>query len=73
MKCLEEICFYPTRSLNHVFVIVKTNAFEINGGRLVLDLFYILNMERLFSTETPLGYFRFGKIVILYKESIDSE
>ena len=27
MKCLEVICSYLTRSLTHVFVIVKTNAF----------------------------------------------
>ena len=44
MKCLEVICSYLTRSLTHVFVIVKTNAFGIDGGRLVLGLFYILNM-----------------------------
>ena len=43
MKCLEVICSYLTRSLTHVFVIVKTNAFGIDGGRLVLGLFYILN------------------------------
>ena len=41
MKCLEVICFFLTRSLTHVFVIVKTNAFGIDGGRLVLGLFYI--------------------------------
>ena len=41
MKCLEVICFFLTRSLTHVFVIVKTNAFGIEGGRLVLGLFYI--------------------------------
>ena len=35
MKCLEEICFYLTGSWNHVFVIVKTNVFGIDGGRLV--------------------------------------
>ena len=44
MKCLEEICSYLTRSLTHAFVIVKTNAFGIEGGRLVLGLFYIFNM-----------------------------
>ena len=44
MKCLEVICSYLTRLLTHVFVIVKTNAFGIDGGRLVLRLFYILNM-----------------------------
>ena len=44
MKCLEETCFYLIRSWNHVFVIVKTNAFGIDGGRLVLGLFYIFNM-----------------------------
>ena len=44
MKCLEVICSYLTRSLTHVFVIVTTNAFGIDGGRLVLGLFYILNM-----------------------------
>ena len=49
MKSLEEICFHLTRSW-----IVKTNTFGIDGGRLVLGLFYILNMERLFSAETPL-------------------
>ena len=54
MKCLEVICSYLTRSLTHVFVIVKTNAFGIDGGRLVLGLFYILIMYRLFSAGTPL-------------------
>ena len=54
MKCLEVICSYLIRSLTHVFVIVKTNAFGIDGGRLVLGLFYILNMQRLFSAGTPL-------------------
>ena len=44
MKCLEVICSYLTRSLTHLFVIVKTNAFGIDGGRLVLGLFYVLNM-----------------------------
>ena len=44
MKCLEVICSYLTRSLTHVFVTVETNALGINGGRLVLGLFYILNM-----------------------------
>ena len=39
MKCLEVICSYLTRSLTHVFVIVKTNAFGIDGGRLVLVCF----------------------------------
>ena len=32
------------RSLTKVFVIVRTNAGWIDGGRLVLGLFYILNM-----------------------------
>ena len=44
MKCLEVICSYLTRSWTYVFVIVKTNAFGIDGGRLVLGLFYMLNM-----------------------------
>ena len=44
MKCLEVICSYLTRSLTRVFVIVKMNAFGIDGGRLVLGLFYILNV-----------------------------
>ena len=44
MQCLEVICSYLTRSLTHVFVTVKTNAFGIDGGRLVLGLFNILNM-----------------------------
>ena len=39
MKCLEVICPYQTRSWTHVFVIVKTNALLIDGGRLVLGLF----------------------------------
>ena len=43
-EMLEETCFYPTRSWNHVFVIVKTYAFGIDGGRLILGLFYVLNM-----------------------------
>ena len=54
LKCLEVICSYLTRLLTHVFVIVNTNAFGIDGGRLVLGLFYILNMQRLFSAGTPL-------------------
>ena len=52
MKCLEVICSYLTRSWTHVFVIVKTNAFGIDEGKLVLGLFYILNI--LFSAGTPL-------------------
>ena len=43
-EMLEVICSYLTRLLTQVFVIVKTNAFEIDGGRLVLGLFYILIM-----------------------------
>ena len=39
MKFLEEICFYLTRSWIDIFVIVKTNVFGIDGGRLVLGLF----------------------------------
>ena len=54
MKCLEVICTYLTRSLTDIVVIVKTNAFGIDGGRLVIGLFYILNMKRLFSAGTPL-------------------
>ena len=54
MECLEVICSYLTRSLTHVLVIVKTNAFGTDGGKLVLRLFYILNMLRLFSAGTPL-------------------
>ena len=57
MKCLEVFCSYLTRSWTHVFVIVKTNAFGIDGGRLVLGLFYILNMYRLLSVGTPLLLF----------------
>ena len=53
MKFLEEICFYLTRSRNNIFVIVKTNVFGIDGGRLVLGLFHISSMLRLFSAETP--------------------
>ena len=71
MKFLKEICFYLTRSWNDNFVIVKTNVFGINGGRLVLGLFHISSMWRLFSAEIP--YFHFGKIVIFSKESIDRE
>ena len=44
MGFLEEICFYLTRSRNNIFVIVKTNVFGIDGGRLVLGLFHILSM-----------------------------
>ena len=44
-----------------IFVIVKTNVFGIHGGRLVVGLFYIF------------PYFCFGKIIILCKDSIDSE
>ena len=41
MKCLEVICSYLTRSLTHVFVIVKTNAFGIDGGRFVLHFEHV--------------------------------
>ena len=41
MGFLEEICFYLTRSRNNILVIVKTNVFGIDGGRLVLGLFHI--------------------------------
>ena len=44
IKCLGEIYFHLTKSWNHVFIIVKTNASGISGGRLVFGLFYILNM-----------------------------
>ena len=44
MKFLEEICFYQTRSRNNIFVIVTTNVFWIDGGRLVLGLFHISSM-----------------------------
>ena len=71
MKFLEEICFYLTRAWNDIFVIVKTNVFGIDRGRLVVGLFHISSMWRLFSAETPL--LSFGKIVIFSKESIDSE
>ena len=71
MKFWEEICFYLTRSWLDIFVIVKTNVFGIDGGRLVLGLFHFSSMQRLFSAETP--YFRFWKIVIFSKESIDGE
>ena len=36
--------FLSDKIVTHIFVIVKTNAFGIDGGRLVLGLFYILNM-----------------------------
>ena len=32
------------RSRNNIFVIVKTNVFGIDGGRLVLGLFHISSM-----------------------------
>ena len=32
----------------YIFVIVKNNVFGIDGGRLVLGLFYISSMKRLF-------------------------
>ena len=38
MKCLKVICSYLTRLWTRVFVIVKTNTFGIDGGRLVLGL-----------------------------------
>ena len=41
---VDEICFYLTRSRNNIFVIVKTNVFGIDGGRLVLGLFHISSM-----------------------------
>ena len=40
--------------VDHIFVIMRTKAFGIDGGRLVLGLFYILDMWRLFSAGTPL-------------------
>ena len=52
-KFLEEICFYLTRLRNDVFVIVKTNAFGIDGGLLLVGLFHISSKKRLFSAETP--------------------
>ena len=71
MKFLEEICFYLTRSRNHILVIAKTNIFGIDGGRLVLGFIYISSQQRLFSAETH--YFQFGKIVIFSKDTIDRE
>ena len=62
MKCLEEICFYQTRLWILVFVIVKKNNFGIIGGSLVLAFVF---------RRDP--YFRFGKIVIFSKDSIDSK
>ena len=44
MKFLEEICFYLIRSWIDIFVIVKTNVFGIDGGRLVFGLFHISSM-----------------------------
>ena len=35
-----------TRSRNNIFVIVKTNVFGVDGGRLVLGLFHISSMSR---------------------------
>ena len=46
MKCLEVICSSLTRSLTHVFVIVKTNAFGIDGGKLVTFRF-VLHFEHV--------------------------
>ena len=36
--------FLSDKIVDSRLVIVKTNAFGINGGRLVLGLFYVLNM-----------------------------
>ena len=70
MGFLEEICFYQTRSRNKIFVIVKTNVFGIDGGRLVLGFFTFRACSDCFLQRPP--YFRFGKIVIFSKQSIDT-
>ena len=53
MKFLEEICFYLTRLRTHVFVIVKTNVFGIDGGRLVLSLFHFEHVVIVFCRDPP--------------------
>ena len=41
----KKFVFYLTGLWNHVFMIVKMNAFGIDIGRLVLGLCYILNIR----------------------------
>ena len=58
--------FLSDKIVESRFYDCEDKCFGINGDRLVLGLFYILNMQRMFSAETP--YFRFVKIVIFIKE-----
>ena len=71
MKFSEDICFYLPRSRNEFYVVVKKNAYGIDGGRCVLALFKFRACGVCFMQRPP--YFHFGKIVIFSKDSIDSE
>ena len=71
MKFAEDICFYLPRSRNEFYVVVKKNACGIDGGRCMLALFTFRACGVCFMQGPP--YFRFGKIVIFSKDSIDSE
>ena len=50
MKSLEVICSYLTRSWTHVFVIVKMNAFGIDGDS---SIRFVLHFEQV-AAGTPL-------------------
>ena len=71
MKFSEDICFSLPRSRNEFYVVVKKNAYRIDGGRCVLTLLKFRACGVCFMQRPP--YFRFGKIVIFSKDSIDSE
>ena len=71
MKFSEDICFYLPRSRNEFYVVVKKNACGVDEGRDVLALFTFRACGVCFMQRPP--YFRFGKIVIFSKDSIDSE
>ena len=40
MEFLGEFCFYLIRLWNDIFVMVKVNVFGMDGGRLVLGVFF---------------------------------
>ena len=71
MKFSEDIRFYLPKSRDEFYVVVKKNACGIDGGRWVLASFTFHACGVCFMQTPP--YFRFGKIVIFSKDSIDSE
>ena len=53
-------------------MIVKTNVFEGDGGRLG-SVRFVLHFEHVAIVSAMTPYFRFGKIVVFSKDSIDGE